>query len=87
MSLWSLGARTRTRPTCPVCCAHCGLPAPAPCFREGSENGPAFCCRACRQVYDLMYDLMRELLDAAPTNEDMINEDMMNKERSFARAD
>jgi hypothetical protein len=73
MSLWSLGARTRTRPTCPVRCAHCGLPAPAPCFREGSENGPAFCCRACRQVYDLV----RELSAAEPINE----------ERPFARAD
>ncbi len=58
MSLWSLAARTR--PACSVCCAHCGLPAPAPCFREGSENGPAFCCHTCRQVYDLMSDLTKE---------------------------
>lgn len=77
MSLWSRVARTRTRPACSVCCAHCGLPAPAPCFRNESENGPALCCRACRQVYDLMYDLIRELSDAEPTNQ----------ERPFAHAD
>ncbi len=73
MSLWSLGARTRTRPTCPVRCAHCGLPAPVPCFREGSENGPAFCCRACRQIYELALELI-----AARSNAN---------ERLFARAD
>lgn len=73
MSLWNLSARIRTRPICPVCCTHCGLPAPVPSFREGSENGPAFCCRACRQVYDLV----RELAAAEP----------MNKEKPLAHAD
>ncbi len=72
MNLWSLVARTRTRPACSVCCTHCGLPAPAPCFREGSESELAFCCRACCQVYDLMDDLM---------------DDLTSEERPFACAD
>ncbi|PRP96595.1 Copper-exporting P-type ATPase A [Enhygromyxa salina] len=47
-------------------CAHCGLPAPA-----GAESEPAFCCRGCRTVWDLVHEAgldnyyaLRERLDA-----------------------
>ncbi len=55
MSLWSRGARTRLRPACPVLCAHCGLPAPAPI--QGEAGGPVFCCRTCRQIYALVVEM------------------------------
>ena len=77
MSLWNLGARTRR--TYPVHCAHCGLPAPAPCFCEGHENGLAFCCRACRQIYELSLELTAAQSD--------VNERADVKERLSVRAD
>lgn len=61
MGLWNLSVFTRPRLSLAAYCAHCGLPAPAPCFRDGrGADGPAFCCRACRQVYDLALELSPE---------------------------
>ena len=57
------GPSARMRPACLGTCAHCGLPAPAPCLREesegseGSEGRLIFCCRACRQVFELALEL------------------------------